>query len=42
MTGLGIARGMLITLWHFVQTYTDDLAASLSAIAMTRKPSTRR
>ncbi len=25
MTGLGIARGMLVTLWHFILTYTEDL-----------------
>jgi NADH-quinone oxidoreductase subunit I len=25
MTGLGVARGMLITLWHFFTTYTVDI-----------------
>jgi NADH-quinone oxidoreductase subunit I len=25
MNGLGIARGMLITFWHFILTYTEDL-----------------
>jgi NADH-quinone oxidoreductase subunit I len=25
MTGIGIARGMLLTLWHFIVTYTEDL-----------------
>ena len=25
MTGLGIARGMLVTLWHFILTYVEDL-----------------
>lgn len=25
MNGLGIARGMLITLWHFLLTYAEDL-----------------
>jgi NADH-quinone oxidoreductase subunit I len=25
MTGLGVARGMLITLWHFIVTYIEDL-----------------
>ena len=25
MNGLGIVRGMLITLWHFLLTYAEDL-----------------
>ena len=25
MTGIGIARGMLLTLWHFFVTYVEDL-----------------
>jgi NADH-quinone oxidoreductase subunit I len=25
MTGLGIARGMLVTFWHFILTYVEDV-----------------